>query len=721
MTTVYSEKSLVRYDVDRGVAVLHLQSPPVNALSKRFLEALYTNVKRAHADDNVKAIIFISAIPKFFIAGADISEIQTRQYEKSDETFVQFLTSNNDFLNLVENGPKPAVAAVDGFALGGGLEVAMSCNARIVTPTSQLGLPELTLGLIPGFGGTQRLPRLVGVKKALEMMLTTRPISANDALSSRLVDKVVTTEELLKIAHQTALDIAEGRISRRKSLQIRTRLESPQEIQQILAYTEKKLDSRQPQQKAALEAVKAGLEFDGLYGLQGEQREFIKVARTPVAKGLVHFFFAERATSKVPGLVDVKDTIKSVAVIGGGTMGSGIAIACLSAGIKVILKEVDEKFLNLGMKRITSVFEDRLQRKKITQQQHDKAVQLLSGQTDYKGFDQLDMVIEAVLEIVDLKQQVFEDLYKNCNSNCILASNTSTIDLNEIGARTKAHDRIIGLHFFSPAHIMPLLEIIRTDHTSSETLSKSLRFATQIKKTPVVVKNCVGFAVNRIFKPYHESAEMLVLRGMNPYDIDRAIVKFGFPVGPYRVSDIAGIDVNVLAKKSMQKAYGDRSYNVHLSELLVKANRLGEKTGAGFYLYPGKDRKPVEDKELLEKYVPEARKLGGNPKPLKGQENFSDEDIQQIVLFPLVNEACMVIQEKLVYKVSDIDVASTMGMGFPRFRGGLMKWADVQYGAKYIFDRLQSLYDETGIKIYKPSKYLRECAENGTSLEEGAK
>jgi enoyl-CoA hydratase/3-hydroxyacyl-CoA dehydrogenase len=568
-------------------------------------------------------------------------------------------------------------------------------------------------------GGTQRLPRLIGAKKALEMMLSMRPIGAKEALQLRLIEAIVPSEQVVQAAIKHALEIVHGTKTRTRALQLRTRLEEPQVLEQIFAGAEKKLDPRQPHQKACLNAVRAGMEFDGLYGLETESKEFRKVGVTPTAKALCHFFFSERATTKIPGVQVTKDAIKSVGIIGGGTMGSGIAIACLMVGIRVVIKEVNQKFLDVGLGRVKGVFDGRLARKRMTQDQYNKAMSLLSGQIDYQNFDQLDMVVEAVLEQLPLKQQVFAELEKHCNKNCILATNTSTINIDEIAAKTSASDRIIGLHFFSPAYVMPLLEIIRTNKTSSATLGKSLKFSAQIKKTPVVVLNEIGFAVNRIFLPYFMAGAFLVDRGVDPYRIDKALQKFGFAVGPFRVSDIAGIDVGSYSKGSQAALFKDRIYNSPVEKIMLEEKRLGEKTSKGYYLYQGEGeiKKPVPDASI-EQILSRARSQV-NAKPLSNQANFTDEDIQNILLLPAVNEACRVIEEKLVYRVSDIDVASAFGMNFPRLYGGLVKWADVFLGAPKVLEKLEALYRETGLKMFEPSQYLRDCAQNGKSLESG--
>jgi len=702
------------------VAVLTLHSAPVNALSDEMMDAIRAQLERAWSDSSVKAIVLCSSIPGFFVAGADIAQIMKKQQkgggaDSKDENFAKFLHLNNGLMNKIEAGPKPTVAAIHGVALGGGLELAMACNARVCSPESRLGLPELNLGIIPGFGGTQRLPRLIGVQKALEMMISSVPIPGKVAEQLKLVDKLVDGASVLQTAIDLASQIALFKYKRTRALHINNRLESPDKLKFILDKAEadaKKLYSQLPHVQACINAVKAGLEFNGEVGLDTEGAEFLRVCDGPVSKGMIHFFFAERATGKVPSMGNVTGKkISKLGIIGGGTMGSGIAIAALSAGIEVTLKEINDQALQAGVKRVMDVLDGRLQRKKLSQQQYDKMTRLFKAQTSYDGFKELDMVIEAVLEIVPLKQKIFQEMEQQCNKDCILASNTSTIDLNQIGASVQSKDRIIGLHFFSPAHVMPLLEIIRTDKTAASTIATSLNFAKQIRKTPVVVGNCPGFLVNRTFYPYGEAAHYLVDRGVDLYQIDKAMQKFGFRVGPFLMNDIAGVDVINFAFKSMSEPFKNRTYPVYLNQLLVEAKRLGQKTGSGNYKFDSNTGRPTPDPEIR-KFIEQARKMSGNPPLISG---LSDQQIVEYLLFPTVNEALRVVEEGHVYRVSDVDVACTMGMNFPRHYGGLIKWADT-VGAKYIAETLDRLAKESGQKMFEPCNYLRQCANSGASL-----
>lgn len=427
------------------------------------------------------------------------------------------------------------------------------------------------------------------------------------------------------------------------------------------------------------------------------------------AKGCVHFFFAPRQTSKVPGLSNLRPRqIKTLGVVGGGLMGSGIAAAALMSGIKVVLKDMNDKLVNDGVSKITGIFKKRLNEKRLSQEQYNAIVGNLSGQVDYKGFDKLDMVIEAIIERLDIKQKLFSDLEKYCNPNCILATNTSTLDIVAIGEKTRALKRIIGLHFFSPAHVMPLLEIIRHDQLDQQVLIDSLAFSKKIRKTPVVVGNCAGFAVNRIFFPYGESSHFLALRGIKPERIDAVIKKFGMPMGPFTMYDFAGIDVLYHATNTMGKAYADRASPMRLLELQFKSNQLGQKTKIGTYKYEGRNPQPNPD---FEKFVQQTRKELGIYESL----DLSDEEIVEVILYPVVNEACRVVEEKIVYRVSDIDVATVMGMGFPAYYGGVMKWGDL-IGPRTVYEKLNQWYQRTGEKMFKPCKFLEDCARSGTSF-----
>ncbi|THG10990.1 hypothetical protein TEA_024353 [Camellia sinensis var. sinensis] len=570
-----------------GVAIITICNPPVNSLAIPIIAGLKEKFEEAMRRDDVKAIVLTGNAGKFS-GGFDINVFQN--VHKTGNISILPDVSIDLVVNTIEgpynilNAKKPAVAAIEGLALGGGLELTMGCHARIAAPKAQLGLPELTLGVLPGFGGTQRLPRLVGLSKAVEMML--------------------------------------------------------------------------------------------------EAKVFKELVLSDTSRGLVNVFFAQRATSKVPNVTDIglkPRAVKKVAVIGGGLMGSGITTALI----------------------LSNIYVDKA----------DKAISMLKGVLDYSEFRDVDMVIEAVIEKVPLKQKIFSEIEKACPPHCILATNTSTIDLNVVGEKTSSQDRIIGAHFFSPAHVMPLLEIVRTEKTSAQTIVDLMTVGKIIKKVPVVVGNCTGFAVNRTFFPYTQSAQLLVNLGVDVFRIDRLITSFGLPMGPFQLQDLAGYGVALAVGKEFADAFPDRTFRSPLVQLLVNNGRNGKNNGKGYYLYE-KGSKPKPDPSVLP-IIEECRRItnilpGGKP------ISVTDQEIVEMVLFPVVNEACRVMDEGVVVRASDLDIASVLGMSFPSYRGGIVFWADT-VGPNHIYTSLKKWSELYG-KFYKPSRFLEERATKGIPL-----
>lgn len=699
-----------------GVAVITIINPPVNSLSFDVLDSLKESYEQALQRNDVKAIVVTGAMGKFS-GGFDISAFGGIQGGKRDQPKPGFV-SVEILSDTVEAARKPSVAAIDGLALGGGLEVAMACHARISTPTAQLGLPELQLGIIPGFGGTQRLPRLVGLSKALEMMLMSKPVKGDEAHSLGLVDAIVSSNELISTARRWALDILERRRPWVASLYKTDKLEPLGEAREILKFTRAQVRKQAPNLThplVCIDVIEEGIVSGPRAGLWKEAEAFQGLLKHDTCKSLVHIFFAQRGTSKVPGITDRGLTprrVKKVAIIGGGLMGSGIATALILSGYHpVILKEVNQKFLEAGIGRVKANLQSRVKKGKMTSEKFEKTASLLKGVLDYESLRDADMVIEAVIENVSLKQQIFADLEKFCPPHCILASNTSTIDLNLIGEKTKSHDRIVGAHFFSPAHVMPLLEIVRTQRTSPQVIVDLLDVGKKIKKTPVVVGNCTGFAVNRMFFPYTQAGLLLVERGTDLYRIDRVITQFGMPMGPFRLADLVGFGVAIATGTQFIENFPDRTYKSMLIPLMQEDKRAGETTRKGFYSYNDK-RKASPDPEL-KKYIEKSRSISGltiDPKLVK----LSDKDIVEMIFFPVVNEACRVFAEGIAVKAADLDIASVMGMGFPPYRGGIMFWAD-SLGSKYIYSKLEEwtkLYGE----FFKPCAFLAERAAKGALL-----
>ncbi|KAI5446416.1 peroxisomal fatty acid beta-oxidation multifunctional protein MFP2 isoform X2 [Lathyrus oleraceus] len=698
-----------------GVAIITIINPPVNSLSFDVFRGLKETFDEANEREDVKAIVVTGAKGKFS-GGFDINAFGIMQKGVVEKTSPG-LISIDLLTDTIEGGRKPSVAAIDGLALGGGLELAMACNARISTPVAQLGLPELQLGVIPGGGGTQRLPRLVGLAKALEMMLTSKAIKGEEAYSLGLVDALVSREKLLDTARQWALDIVDRRRPWVASLYKTDKIEPLGEAREILKFARTQAKKRAPNLNhplVCIDVIEDGIVAGPRAGLWKELEAFEALVASDTCKSLIHIFFSQRGTSKVPGVTDrglIPRQVKKVGILGGGLMGSGIATALILSNYPVILKEVNEKFLEAGVNRVKANLQSRVNKGKMTEEKFEKTISLLKGTLEYESFKDADLVIEAVIENVSLKQQIFTELEKYCPPHCILASNTSTIDLNLIGKKTKSEDRIIGAHFFSPAHVMPLLEIVRTKQTSPQIIVDLLDIGRKIRKTPVVVGNCTGFAVNRVFFPYAQAAIFLVEHGADVYQIDKAITKFGMPMGPFRLADLVGFGVGIATGMQFIENFPERTYKSMLLPLMQEDKRSGEAARKGFYLYD--DRRRANPDPEVKNYIEKSRNISGvtvDPKLVK----LSEKDIIEMIFFPVVNEACRVLEEGIAVKAADLDIAAVFGMGFPPYRGGLIFWAD-SLGSKYIYSRLaewSKLYGE----FFKPSAYLAARAAKGIPL-----
>ncbi|XP_077219340.1 enoyl-CoA hydratase/isomerase family [Tasmannia lanceolata] len=697
-----------------GVAVITISNPPVNSLAPTIIDGLMEKYTEAMRRADVKAIVVTGEAGKFS-GGFDINVFQ--YIHKTGDMSVLPDVSVDLIVNTIEDAKKPSVAAIQGLALGGGLELAMGCHARIATPEAQLGLPELTLGVIPGFGGTQRLPRLAGLTKAVEMMLLSKSILSREGKELGLIDAVVNSEELLTVSRRWALDIAERRRPWLSSLRRTDKLGSLSESREILKVSRQRARQtapNMPQHQACLDAIEEGIVFGGYAGVLKETKLFKELVLSSTSKGLVHVFFARRATSKIPNVTDIglkPRRIQKVAVIGGGLMGSGIATALILSNISVILKEISSDYLKKGMQMIAANIHGQVKKGAIAQDKADKALSLLEGVLDYSEFKHVDMVIEAVIENIPLKQSIFRDIEKACPPHCILATNTSTIDLNVVGEKTSSQDRIVGAHFFSPAHVMPLLEIVRTAKTSPQAILDLMTVGKTINKVPVVVGNCTGFAVNRTFFPYTQGAQILLHLGVDVFRIDRAISHFGMPMGPFQLQDLAGYGVALAVGKEFASAFPDRTFRSQLVQLLVESGRNGKNNGKGYYIYK-KGSKPKPDPDVLS-IIEESRRLS-NIMPHGKPISLSDQEIVEMVLFPVVNEACRVMDEGVVVRASDLDISSVLGMSFPSYRGGIVFWAD-SIGSSYIYTSLKKWAEAYG-SFYRPSRFLEERAMKGMPL-----
>jgi len=609
--------------IEDGIAVITLDFPPVNAMSADMMDGLYDALMAALDEPAVKAIVLACA-GRTFIAGADIKSMGSGKQSKIDFFALQ---------DAVENSPKPTIAALHGTPLGGGLETAMTLHYRICTPKTRMGMPEVHLGLLPGGGGTQRLPRIVGAEAALDFLLTGRQIPATDALAVGLVDAISTSEESLRadaIAFVRQV-LAEGR----KPVRIRDREDKHladqadaglfDRLRQKWAANLKGLDAPQ----AIFRCVEASVKGPWEEGIKVERAEFWPLMNGDQSAALRYIFLAERTAAKIPGLpADVKPrAIGKVAVIGGGTMGSGISAAFIDAGFPVTMVETSQEALDRGSAKVRDVFVSRAQRGKLTAEEAEARSALLSPTLDYGAIADADLVVEAVFESMEVKQQVFAKLSGVARPDAILATNTSFLDVNEIASAATNPERVLGLHFFSPANVMRLLEIVRAAKTSDEVLVTALDLAKKLKKVGVVSGVCHGFIGNRILRARAEQADALLKEGVSPYDIDAALVDFGFPMGHFQMLDLAGLDI------------GDPDAP---RAALLKAGRKGQKSGAGFYNYAA-DRKGARDEAALE-LVGEA--LGSK----LGTTTMPQEDLLARLLYPMINEGAKILEEGIALR-----------------------------------------------------------------------
>jgi 3-hydroxyacyl-CoA dehydrogenase len=694
----------IHYDVADRVAVLMIDNPPVNALSPAIWTALDEAVGRAAADPGVDAIVVIGS-GSTFIAGADIRIFDTL---KTREQSLERSAETHALLNRLEDCPKPLVAAIHGNALGGGNEVAMACHYRIATADAKIGQPEVLLGIIPGAGGTQRLPRLCGPALALRMCTDGRAISADQALSGGLIDRIVDgnlRDAAIAFARERAGETRKTRDLSDKIADVEAALAACQTMRVALEAAARGLTAPY----AAVAAIEAGLQQPFDAGSLRERELFADCVVSTQSIALRHLFFAEREAAKVPDVP--RDTpardIVLAAVVGAGTMGGGIAMTYANAGIPVLLKEVDQTALDRGLATIRKNYESSVSKGRITQDAYARAMALITPTTTYDGFDAADIVVEAVFEQMDLKQATFAELGGVTRSDCILASNTSTLDIDELARASGRPALVLGHHFFSPANVMKLLEIVRGRDTSPETMATSLKLAKQLGKVGVVVGNCFGFVANRLLAYYLREAHLLLEEGASVSQIDQALIDFGMPVGPFGMQDIAGLDVGARIRQHLKaigktRAEGPQS---DIPDLLFEMGRYGQKTGAGWYRYEAGGRTPVPD-PLIDQLAEEAAARRGIARgPIA-----SDEIIARVTT-ALANEGACVLEEGYASRAGDIDVIYCYGFGFPRHRGGPMFYAS-SIGLRTVLDRVNEYRARFG-DYWRPAPLLERLAAEG--------
>src|SRR6202795_522065 len=681
-------------DLDRRghVAVLTVNNPPVNALSSHVRQGLHEGLIQAGSDAAVQAVV-ITCAGRTFIAGADITEFGKPPTEPS----------LHSVLDLIENCPKPVVAAIHGTALGGGLEVTLACHYRVGVKGARFGLPEVKLGLLPGAGGTQRLPRVVGAQKALQMIVSGDPIGADEALKVGLIDEIV-DGDLAAAGVAFAEKVLAEKRPLKKIRDLTDKIAPAKGKPEIFAEFRKSV-ARQTRGFRApencIKAVEAAVELPFDQGIKRERELFTELMNSPESKAQRYFFFAEREAAKipdVPGDTPAKD-IKKAAVIGAGTMGGGIAMNFANAGIPVTVVEMAQEALDRGLGLVRKNYEATAARGRLTPADVEKRMGLIQGATDWKAIADADIVIEAVFEEMPIKKEVFAKLDAIAKPDAVLATNTSTLDVDEIASATKRPESVIGTHFFSPANVMRLLENVRGAKSSKSTVATAMAVGRRIGKVPVLVGVCYGFVGNRMLHQRGIQAEKLILEGALPHQVDKVLTDFGLPMGPFAMSDMAGLDVGwrIRKGKGVKSAVPDR---------ICELGRFGQKTGAGYYRYEAGDRTPIPDNEVEKIIVDVSTTMGITRRPI------GDDEILQRLLYPMVNEGAKILEEKIAIRASDIDVIWVYGYGWPVYRGGPMFWAD-SIRLRTLRDLMLEFKKASGDAFWTPSPLLDRLAEAG--------
>lgn len=687
---------VVRIERRDRVAVVSVDSPPVNAMSAEMRKGLFDAFASLKSDSNLGAVV-LAAAGRTFIAGADLKEFDTGVEPPA----------YYDVFALIENFPKPVVVAWHGTALGAGVEVGLACHYRCASKDAKLGLPELTLGIIPGAGGTQRLPRLIGAKAAAEFILGAAPVGVEQAVKLGLVDRVIEgnlTDGAVKYAQELIASNAPVRPTAARAVD--TNGFDDAFIQSALANAAKRMRGQRAPE-VAIDAIRTATKTSLADGLKREKELGDAAIASAESKALRHLFFAEREVARIPGLpesVKTKD-IQRVGIIGAGTMGRGIAIACADAGMSVVIIDAAADALQRGLDAIRATYDSSVKKGRLTAEQLEARMKTIRGETQMEKLADVDLVIEAVFENMDLKKTIFAQLGKICRADAILATNTSTLDVNVIAESSGRPASVVGLHFFSPANIMRLLEIVRGAKTSQEVLATSVALAKRLRKVGVVVGVCYGFVGNRMMlEGYFREADQLLLEGATVEQIDRVVEHFGFAMGPWKVNDMAGNDVSTKSREAPGVRDGKPAPYHVVVDALVAAGRLGQKTGKGFYRYED-GRTPLHDPETDAIIEREAARLGIQ------RRTISDQEVETRCVYPLINEAAKILEDGIAYRASDIDVIWTTGYGFPRFRGGPLFYADTA-GVKKVYEEIARLHQQHG-HYWKPANLLKQLAETG--------
>lgn len=678
----------IRSENRGGVVVIVIDNPPVNALNVEVLEQLAAAVEQATAEEAVKAVV-ISGAGRNFIAGADITLFP--RIASGELPLVPW----QDYMTRIENSPKPVIAAIQGAALGGGLETAMACHWRIAQAGAQLGQPEVKLGLIPGAGGTQRLPRLAGVEKAMEMCAFGEPLEARAALEAGIVDRVVEANAV-DAAVQFARTAPPVRRTRERTEKLCEAAEAESLAEVFRQLVRRKL-AHQRAPEAAIEAVVTAARLPFEEGLKEERRLFEECLKGAQSRALIHVFFAERATAKVPGLPAARK-VETAAVIGAGTMGAGIAMCFANAGIPVWLSDASGEALERGLAGIRRQYESAVRKGRLAAEEMEKRLERIRRAEGMEGAAQADVIVEAVYEDAEVKRAVFARIDEASAPGALLATNTSTLDIDEIAGATKRPESVLGLHFFSPAPVMKLVEVVRGRATSGEALAAAMELARGLKKIPVVAGNCFGFIGNRMFLPYRTQAVALAEQGAAPEQVDAALTDWGWAMGPLAVGDLIGHDVWLMIRKEALRRGIPHIPAAAFEDELPSLGRLGQKNGFGWYRYD-ENRRGHPDEEVIRLLREYAGARGIE------QREWTAEQIRERTLLALVNEGARILDEGMALRAADIDVVFVHGFGFPAWRGGPMHWAEA-VGKARLLERLEALYDEEG-PFWKPAQWWR--------------
>ena len=683
-----------------AILVVTIDNPPVNALGQAVRQGLAAAIAQAETDDAVAAVLLVGN-GKAFIAGADI-----REFGKPPVP-----PSLPEVCGAIENCSKPVIAAIHGAALGGGLEVAMSAHYRLALPAASLGLPEVLLGLLPGSGGTQRAPRLMGVKPATELMLSGKPLNAKAALAAGLVDRLAegTDPVAAGLAYANELLAQKAPVRRTRDIAIANPAEALAALEALKAETAKKSRGLFSPLKI-IECVQAAVQQPFDEALAFERAQFIACVASPQRAGLVHAFFAEREVAKVPeAKLAAPRAFSTIAIIGGGTMGAGITVSALDAGFAVTMIERDAESIARGRKNVEKVYDGLIAKGRMTAEAKAAIMARYTPSTSYDDIAQVDLVIEAVFEDLEVKKAVFRELDRVCKPGAVLATNTSYLDIEAIADATQRPQDVIGLHFFSPANIMKLLEIVVPSKVSPDVVATAFELAKKLKKVPVRAGVCDGFIGNRILAVYKQAADYLMEDGASPYEIDAAVRSFGYPMGPFQVTDLAGGDIGWATRKRRAATRNPAARYVEIADRICERGWFGQKTGRGFYLYPEGARVGQPDPEVLAIVDAERQKKGVTPR------SFTEEEILRRYMAAMVNEGAKVVEEGIALRPLDVDVTFMSGYGFPRHRGGPMQWADMQGLPKILAD-IESFAKEDPL-FWEPAPLLVRLVKEGKGFD----